>query len=125
MAGNLDKTNRPGAADNLYSDIILARQEKNAPERLGAGDVTPLIEFSIKMQQLLDQDAAAPRRRRVQGREMMFTIEFFRMRKEDDAHATLDRITHRAPDLESAKVKARSLFDTLNMPQNRPSVFWP
>ena len=23
-----------------------------------------------------------------------------------------------APDLESAKVKARSLFDTLNMPQN-------
>ena len=30
----------------------------------------------------------------------------------------LDRITHMAPDLESAKVKARSLFDTLNMPQN-------
>ena len=49
---------------------------------------------------------------------MMFTIEFFRLRKEDDAHATLDRITHRAPDLESAKVKARSLFDTLSMPQN-------
>ena len=49
---------------------------------------------------------------------MMFTIEFFRTRKEDDAHATLDRITHMAPDLESAKVKARSLFDTLNMPQN-------
>jgi hypothetical protein len=51
---------------------------------------------------------------------MMFTIEFFRIRKEDDAHATLDRIAHKAPDLESAKVKARSLFDvgTLNMPQN-------
>ncbi len=49
---------------------------------------------------------------------MMFTIEFFRLRKEDDAHATLDGITHRAPDLESAKVKARSLFDTLSMPQN-------
>jgi hypothetical protein len=49
---------------------------------------------------------------------MMFTIEFFRIRKEDDAHATLDRITHKAPDLESAKVKARSFFDTLNMPQN-------
>jgi hypothetical protein len=49
---------------------------------------------------------------------MMFTIEFFRIRKEDDAHATLDRITHKAPDLESSKVKARSLFDTLNMPQN-------
>jgi hypothetical protein len=49
---------------------------------------------------------------------MMFTIEFFRIRKEDDAHATLDRITHMASDLDGAKVKARSLFDTLNMPQN-------
>ena len=50
---------------------------------------------------------------------MMFTIEFFRIRKEDAAHATLDRITHIASDLESAKVKARSLFDTpLIMPQN-------
>jgi hypothetical protein len=41
---------------------------------------------------------------------MIFTIEFFRIRKTDNAHATLDRITHMAPDLESAKVKARSLF---------------
>jgi hypothetical protein len=49
---------------------------------------------------------------------MIFTIEFFRIRKSDNAHALLDRITHMAPDLESAKVKARSLFDTLNMPQN-------
>ena len=50
---------------------------------------------------------------------MMFTIEFFRIRKEDDAHATLDKITHIAPDLESAKVKAKSLFDTpVIMPQN-------
>lgn len=49
---------------------------------------------------------------------MMFTIEFFRIRKEDNAHAMLDRVTHIASDLESAKVKARSLFDTLNMPQN-------
>ena len=49
---------------------------------------------------------------------MKFTIEFFRIRKEDDAHATLDRITHIASDLESAKVKAKSLFETLNMPQN-------
>ena len=48
---------------------------------------------------------------------MMFTIEFFRIRKEDNARM-LDRITHIASDLESAKVKARSLFDTLNMPQN-------
>jgi hypothetical protein len=29
----------------------------------------------------------------------------------------LDRITHIASDLESAKAKAKSLFDTLNMPQ--------
>ena len=49
---------------------------------------------------------------------MMFTIEFFRIRKEDNAHAMLDRATHIASDLESAKVKAKSLFDTLNMPQN-------
>ena len=49
---------------------------------------------------------------------MMFTIELFRIRKPDNAHATLDRVTYIASDLESAKVKARSLFDTLNMPQN-------
>ena len=49
---------------------------------------------------------------------MIFTIEFFRIRKEDNAHALLDRMTHMAPDLEGAKVKARSLFETLNMPQN-------
>jgi hypothetical protein len=48
---------------------------------------------------------------------MMFTIEFFRIRKEDNAHATLDRITHMASDLDG-KVKATSLFDTLNMPLN-------
>lgn len=49
---------------------------------------------------------------------MMFTIEFFRIREKDHARATLDRITHIATDLESAKVKAKSLFETLNMPQN-------
>jgi hypothetical protein len=49
---------------------------------------------------------------------MIFTIEFFRIRRKDNAHATLDRITHMAPDLDSAKVKARSLFDTLNRPQD-------
>jgi hypothetical protein len=48
----------------------------------------------------------------------MFTIEFFRIRKEDNVHAMLDRVKHIASDLESAKVKAKSLFDTLNMPQN-------
>jgi hypothetical protein len=52
------------------------------------------------------------------GREMMFIIEFFRIRAADNAHAMLDRITHIASDLESAKVKAKSLFDTLNLPQN-------
>jgi len=51
------------------------------------------------------------------GPEMTFTIEFFRIRKEDNARAMLDRVTHIASDLESAKVKAKSLFDTLNMPQ--------
>jgi len=51
---------------------------------------------------------------------MIFTIEFFRIRKEDNAHATLARVTHIASNLESAKVKARSLFDvgTLDMSQN-------
>jgi hypothetical protein len=64
-------------------------------------------------------DAAATLQSQARGHEMMFTIEFFRIRKEDNAHATLDKITHMAPDLESAKVKARSLFDTpVIMPQN-------
>jgi hypothetical protein len=54
MAGNLDKTNSSGTDENLYSDIILARQDKNALERLGAGDATPFTKFSIKMQQLFD-----------------------------------------------------------------------
>ncbi len=49
---------------------------------------------------------------------MMFTIEFFRIREKDAARATLDRITHIASDLESAKLKARSLFGTLNLAQN-------
>src|SRR6478672_13962336 len=48
---------------------------------------------------------------------MLFTIEFFRLREEDDAHATLDRITHIGTELEAVKVKAKSLFETLNMPQ--------
>jgi hypothetical protein len=48
---------------------------------------------------------------------MIFTIEFFRVRERDNAHATLDRIVHIASDLESTKVKAKSLFETLNLPQ--------
>jgi hypothetical protein len=58
LADNLDMTNSPGADENLYSDIILAGQEKNALGRLGAGDATPFTGFSTKMQQLFD-DAAS------------------------------------------------------------------
>jgi hypothetical protein len=48
---------------------------------------------------------------------MNFTIEFFRVRSTDDSHATLDRISVAADNLEAAKVKAKSLFETLDMPQ--------
>ena len=48
---------------------------------------------------------------------MLFAIEFFRIREKDKACATLDRIPHFAPDLDSAKVKAKSLFETLDMAQ--------
>jgi hypothetical protein len=51
----------------------------------------------------------------------MFTIEFFRIRDTDDAHATLGRVEHDTTDLEDAKVRARSLFETLDMPQ-RPDA---
>jgi hypothetical protein len=48
---------------------------------------------------------------------MNFTIEFFRVRSTDDSRATLDRISVAADNLEAAKVKAKSLFETLDMPQ--------
>jgi hypothetical protein len=48
---------------------------------------------------------------------MNFTIEFFRVRLTDDSHPTLDRISVAADNLEAAKVKAKSLFETLDMPQ--------
>jgi hypothetical protein len=48
---------------------------------------------------------------------MIFTIEFFRIRPSDDAHATLDRFSVIIDDLDAVKVKARSLFETLKMPQ--------
>jgi hypothetical protein len=48
---------------------------------------------------------------------MIFTIEFFRIRLNDGAHATLDRLSVILDDLDAAKVKARSLFETLEMPQ--------
>ena len=48
---------------------------------------------------------------------MMFVIEFFRVRDTDEAHATLDRVEHDTTDLDDAKVRALSLFETLEMPQ--------
>ena len=47
----------------------------------------------------------------------MFIIEFFRLREADGAEATLDRVEHDTTDLEQAKVRAQSLFETLDMPQ--------
>jgi hypothetical protein len=47
----------------------------------------------------------------------MFIIEFFRIRDADEAHATLDRVEHDTNDLEDAKVRAQSHFETLDMPQ--------
>lgn len=48
---------------------------------------------------------------------MVFTFEFFRIRPGDNALAILDRISQVAPDLEAAKTRALSLFETLDMPQ--------
>ena len=48
----------------------------------------------------------------------MFIIEFFRVRDTDEAHAILDRVEHDTTDLDDAKVRALSLFETLDMPQN-------
>ncbi|MGO4389465.1 hypothetical protein AB4Y85_18210 [Microvirga sp. 2YAF29] len=47
----------------------------------------------------------------------MFIVEFFRIRDTDDAHAILDRVEHDTTNLEDAKVRAQSLFETLNLPQ--------
>ena len=52
----------------------------------------------------------------------MFIIEFFRVRGTDEAHATLDRVEHDTADLEEAKVRALSLFETLDMPQKPDAV---
>jgi hypothetical protein len=51
-----------------------------------------------------------------------FTIEFYRIRERDDALATLERVAIIAPDLDSAKTKAASMFDNLDMPQ-KPDGF--
>ena len=47
----------------------------------------------------------------------MFIIEFFRLRDADQAHATLGQVEHDTINLEEAKVRAQSLFETLDMPQ--------
>jgi hypothetical protein len=47
----------------------------------------------------------------------VFTIEFFRIREGDYAHAMLDRIVYETADLEDAIVRAKTLFETLDMPQ--------
>ncbi len=48
---------------------------------------------------------------------MVFTFEFFRIRPSDKAHAMLERVSQVAPDFEAAKVRAKSLFETWDMPQ--------
>ena len=48
---------------------------------------------------------------------MQVTIEFYRIRPEDQAQATLERITQIVPDLDGAKVRAKLFFETLDMPQ--------
>jgi hypothetical protein len=53
---------------------------------------------------------------------MMFIIEFFRVRGTDEAHAILDRVEDDATDLEDVKVRALSLFETLDMPQKPDAV---
>ncbi|MDR7040602.1 hypothetical protein J2X36_005385 [Methylobacterium sp. BE186] len=53
---------------------------------------------------------------------MQFTVEFFRIRQGDDAHAVLDRISQDLATLEDAKVRAQSLFETLDMPQTPDGV---
>ncbi|MET0527253.1 MAG: hypothetical protein ABW003_02720 [Microvirga sp.] len=52
----------------------------------------------------------------------MFTIEFFRVRSTDEAHAVLDRVEHDATDLEDVRVRALSLFETLDMPEKSDAV---
>jgi hypothetical protein len=53
---------------------------------------------------------------------MLFTFEFFRIRPGDKAHALLERISQVAPDFEAAKVRAKSLFETWDMPQTPDGV---
>jgi hypothetical protein len=56
------------------------------------------------------------------GRLGQFTIEFYRIRDRDEAHATLDRVSVTAPDVDAASIKAVSMFDNRDMPQ-KPDGF--
>lgn len=51
-----------------------------------------------------------------------FTFEFYRIRPGDDAHAILGRILYDASGLDAATTKARSLFETLDLPQKPDGV---
>jgi hypothetical protein len=83
LADNRDKTNRPGTDETLYSDITFARQEKNALGRLGAGDATPVTEFSIKMQQLFDDASSKGDPSQIASLQGQFA-RFLRKHKEGD-----------------------------------------
>ncbi|WP_029349223.1 hypothetical protein [Bosea sp. 117] len=52
---------------------------------------------------------------------MKFVIEFYRTRERDDAHAVVGRETVDAVDLDAAVEMARSLTQSLDMPQ-RPDA---
>jgi hypothetical protein len=56
-----------------------------------------------------------------------FTIEFYRTRERDEAHATLDKVSVIAYDLEAAKTKAASRSDNLDCTQagRRPHSWQP
>ena len=62
-------------------------------------------------------DAELPIQCQGKAAEMMFTIEFMRVRASDNAHAILDRLSNVAADLDEAKVSAKALFATWDLPQ--------
>jgi hypothetical protein len=68
---------------NMYSDIILARQEKNVFGRIGAGEATPFTEYSIKMQQLFDDPGSKGGQLQSAALRGQFA-QFLRIHKEDD-----------------------------------------
>ncbi|ANY84792.1 hypothetical protein BB934_39065 (plasmid) [Microvirga ossetica] len=56
---------------------------------------------------------------RLCARQSLYSVyhRVFRFRDTGEAPVTLDRVEHDATDLEDAKVRALSLFETLDMPQ--------